>query len=86
MKQFGAGEVNIRKIKETFHRQREVDLKDNKFWLNAITGTAKDNLDMNDVLNYDAWVDGLTNDDFKRLANQYLTMTNYAKFVLVPEQ
>ncbi len=26
VKQFGAGEVNIRKIKETFHRQREVDL------------------------------------------------------------
>ena len=85
VKQFGAGPLNIRKIKETFHRQREVDLKDNKFWLNAITGSLKDNLDINDVLNYDAWVDSLTNDDFKRLATQYLNMNNYAKFVLNPE-
>ncbi len=86
VKQFGAGDLNIKKIKETFHRQREVDLKDNKFWLNAISQTYKDNLDMDDVLKYDAWVDGLTNDDFKRLATQYLNMSNYAKFVLVPEQ
>jgi zinc protease len=83
VKTFGAGPLNIKKIKETFHRQREVDLKDNKFWLSAITGSLKDNLDINDVSNYDAWVDSLTNDDFKRLATQYLNMDNYAKFVLV---
>ena len=86
VKQFGAGDINLRKIKETFHRQREVDLKDNKFWLNAISQTYKDKQDLMDILNYDKWVDGLTNDDFKRLATQYLNMNNYAKFVLMPEQ
>jgi len=86
VKQFGAGDLNIRKIKETFHRQREVDLKDNKFWLGSISQRLKDNGDLTDILNYDAWVDGLTNDDFKRLATQYLNMNNYAKFVLNPEQ
>jgi len=86
VKQFGAGDINLRKIKETMHRQREVDLKDNKFWLSAISQSYKDDEDIADIMNYDAWVDGLMNDDFKRLANQYLSMANYAKFVLVPEQ
>jgi zinc protease len=86
VKQFGAGDINLRKIKETLHRQHEVDVKDNKFWLGAISQSYKDNLDLMDILNFDTWVDGLTNEDFKRLANQYLNMNNYAKFVLNPEQ
>jgi zinc protease len=86
VKQFGAGDVNMRKIKETFHRQHEVDIKDNRFWLNAVSQSYRDNFDLNDILGFDAWVDSLTNDDFKRLANQYLNMNNYAKFVLNPEQ
>ncbi len=86
VKQFGAGDINMRKIKETFHREREVALKENKFWLNAISQSYKDNAELMDILNYDTWVDGLTNEDFKRLANQYLNMNNYARFVLMPEQ
>ena len=86
VKQFGAGDLNIRKIKETFHRQREVALKENSFWLNSISESYKDNLDVRDILNFDTWSDGLTNDDFKRLATQYLNMNNCARFVLNPEQ
>ncbi len=86
VKQFGAGDVNIQKIKETFHRQREVDMKDNKFWLNAILQAYKDDENLNDILTFDKWVDSLTNDDFKRLATEYFNMDNYAKFILVPEQ
>lgn len=86
VKQFGAGDANMQKIKETFHRQREVDIKDNKFWLNAISEAYKDNEDLTDILSFDKWVDGLTSDDLKHLAAKYLDMKNYAEFVLVPEQ
>ncbi len=71
VKQFGAGAVNLRKIKETFKRQREVDLKDNQFWLNAIYQNYQNNENLLEINDFDKFVDGLTNDDFKRLANQY---------------
>ena len=84
--QFGAGAVNLRKIKETFTRQREVDLKDNQFWLNAISQNYQNNENILEINDFNKFVDGLTNDDFKRLAKQYLTKTNFAKFVLMPEK
>jgi predicted Zn-dependent peptidase len=37
-------------------------------------------------MEYNKWVDALKSDDFKRLAKKYLSMENYAKFVLVPEK
>ncbi len=85
LKRFGASDVNLRKIKEAFHRERETALKENSFWLNAVSQAYKDNADIEDILNFDAWVDSLTSDDIKRLANQYFNMNNYAKFILMPE-
>ncbi|HXB12481.1 MAG TPA: insulinase family protein [Bacteroidia bacterium] len=92
VKQFGAGmqkdvrDINMQKIKETFKRQREVDLKDNQFWLNALSQNYQNGENMLEISDFDKFVDGLTNDDIKRLANKYLTKTNFAKFVLMPEK
>lgn len=86
VKKFGASEVNMRKIKETFKRQREVDMKENRFWLNTLSEYDKDNENALDVLNYDKVVDALTSDQMKALANQYFNMKNYAKFVLKPQK
>jgi zinc protease len=84
VKNFGAGPINLQKIKETMKRQHEVDVKDNKYWLSSLSQYYQNNENILDILAFDKYVEGLTNDDFKRLANLYLNMTNYAKFVLMP--
>jgi len=86
VKNFGSNDVNLNKIKETMKRQREVDLKDNSFWLTAISQSYQNNEDIKEILDFNKYVDGLTGDDFKRLAKMYFNMNNYAKFVLMPEK
>ncbi len=81
----GSNEKNLIKIKETFKRERETDLKDNRFWSNYITGVFQNNLDINDLKLYDTWVAGLKGEDFKVFAKQYLRSGNIARFILKPE-
>ena len=81
----GSNEKNLVKIKETFKRERETDLKDNRFWSNYITGVYQNNLDINDLKLYDTWVAGLKGEDFKVFAKQYLRSGNVARFILKPE-
>lgn len=86
VKQNGAEEKDIVKIKETLRKQRETDLKENWFWLNTISSAYFNNGNVLDVLEYDKYIENLTSDDFKKAANQYFNMSNYAKFVLMPEK
>jgi zinc protease len=86
VKNFGCSDINLQKIKETLKRQREVDLKDNSFWLSAISQNYQNDENILDIMEFNKYVDGLTSDDFKRLAKLYFNMGNYAKFVLMPEK
>ena len=87
VKTMGCNSVNLNKIKETMKRQREVDLKTNNFWLRALVQFYQDGEDPKESLDfYTKYLDSLTGDDFKRIATQYLNMSNYAKFVLMPEK
>lgn len=38
-----------------------------------------------ELQDFDKWVDSITSDMLKNLANQYLNMNNYAKFIQLPE-
>jgi zinc protease len=86
LKEYGASSVDLHKVQETFKRSREVDLKDNKFWLSAISQNYQNGEDITELLEFDKEVDALTSDQIKALANQYLDTTNYARFVLMPEK
>jgi len=81
----GCDDKNLQKVKETFLRERETYLKENSFWLASISQNAMNGEDLTEILEYNKWVDALTSNDFKKLANKYLGMENYAKFILVPE-
>lgn len=85
-KKEGASEQNLKKVKETLLREREVALKENSFWLNTISGNYQNNENLLEVLEFNKYVENLNNEDFKRLANLYFNMNNYAKFVLMPEK
>ena len=82
----GCDEKNLLKIKETFIRERETYMRENQFWLNVIMYSFQNGEEVDDLKNYNAWVESLKTTDFLAFATKYLQDTNFAKFILVPEQ
>ena len=85
IKKNGCNETNLTKVKETFIRERELYLKENNFWLASISQNEMNRENMLEILDYNKWVNSLTSDDFKRLANRYFNLNEYKRFVLMPE-
>lgn len=84
IKQFGVNEVLLDKVKETQRRTRESRLKQNGFWAGMLNNYLFYNENPEIILNYNEFVDKLTSEDIKRLANKYLNEKNYIKAVLYP--
>ncbi len=82
----GVSEEDLHKIKETQRRDREENLKKNRYWLGQISGYYRNHSDLDSFYEYDKLVEALTADDLKAAANQYLDMNNYVQVVLMPEE
>ena len=78
-------EKNLIKIKETALRERESGLKENQFWLSAISTSAQNSEEILELMSYNDWVKSLKAEDLKNFAVKYLNTDNYAKFILLPE-
>lgn len=85
LKANGPEEKDLTKVKETLRRERETNLKENNFWQSVLSQYSQNNEKWSDFAQYDKLVDGITAETIKKLANKYLTMENYARFVLMPE-
>lgn len=85
LKQNGATDKDLQKVRETMIRSRETDLKENSFWLSALQQYYKNGEDPRILLDYEQYVNGLTSDDIKAAANQYLIESRLLKFVMMPE-
>ena len=81
----GSDEKNMVKIKETFLREREVDLKENRFWSSYIATSYQNGMDVMDLNKYNAWVNALTGKDLKKIAKKYVKNGKLMKFTLKPE-
>jgi zinc protease len=86
VKKNGCNEKNLLKVKETFLRERELALKENAFWMSAISQSAMNGENISELLEYNKWVDGLKGEDFKVWAEKYFNMNEYKRFVLQPEK
>lgn len=86
VKKSGCNEINLTKVKETFIRERETYLKENNFWLGAISQSEMNKENILELNDYNTWVNSLKSDDFKRLANTYFNMNEFKRFVLLPEK
>ncbi len=84
VKEKGCDEKNLTKIKETAIRERETYLKENNFWMNAISASYQNGENILDLLTYNQWVNSLQGKDFVGFAKKYIQQDNYAKFVLLP--
>ena len=81
----GSDEKNMVKIKETFLREREIDMKENRFWSGYVSASYQNGLDVMDMTKYNAWVNALTGKDLKKFAKKYIKNGKLAKFTLKPE-
>jgi zinc protease len=86
IKKEGPSAQNMEKVIETMHRAREVNLKDNRFWVNTLQGYYMNDDPATDILKYDEMVNKITAADIKKAAEKYLDTTNYVEVVLVPEK
>jgi zinc protease len=82
----GPTQGDVDKVREEIVRSREVQLKQNGYWLGTIMTREQAGEDLPGVLTaYDTMVKGLTPAEIQLAAKQYFNIKNYARFVLLPE-
>ncbi len=81
----GCDEKNLVKVKETFRREREVNLKENNWWMNTISQHYAMKDPYPSQKEFDAYFENLKSEDFTAAAKKYFDKENYAYFTWVPE-
>jgi zinc protease len=81
----GSEDKNLVKIKETFLRERETNLKENRFWMSYLSSSYQNGMDLMDLNKYNEWVNALKGSDFKKLAKKYIKKGKLVKFTLKPD-
>ena len=85
LKTAGTTDVYLDKVKEITKREREVAMKENRFWLNGLGWVDFHGLDPRRYLRYSDMVDSVSVEAVQEAAQKYFDMSNYARFVLLPE-
>jgi zinc protease len=82
----GADEDHLVRVKETFLRTRETELRQNRFWSGWLTSSYRYGDDPTIVLDLDQVTKRMTSDNVKAAAKRYLDRKNLFQAVLVPEK
>jgi zinc protease len=82
----GATADDIAKFKSEEHRQMELSLRDNGYWLGYLSNRLKYGDELNMVLSNKQRVDAVTVDSSKATAQKYLNGNNYIRLVLMPQK
>jgi len=86
LKTQGPSAADVAKVKEELTRAREVELKQNSYWLGGIVSREQSGEDIAGLTgHYDGMVRNLTAAQIQAAARAYLNVTNYARFTLLPE-
>jgi zinc protease len=81
----GASADNLAKVQETRRRSRETNLEENGFWLAAISSYDRDGEPLEDILELEPLLDGLTTDGIGEAARRWLDPERYVQVSLLPE-
>ena len=82
-----ASAADLERVKEQILRSREVDIKENSYWISNIVARDQAGEDFAGLLGpYDESVKKLTAAQLQAAARKYLDRKNYARFVLLPEE
>jgi zinc protease len=87
MKRVAPTAADLDKVKEGILRSREIDLKQNSYWLTSIRQRDQAGEDIAGIMEpYNDLVRGLTPQKIQDAARQYFNTGNYVKLVLLPER
>jgi len=75
----------MERVAETNKKVYETSLKENRTWLSWMQTSYSTGENLKDVLNYPKLVSNMKKDDVKKAANQYLNMSSFKEFILLPE-
>ena len=81
----GLPEEYLGKTKEIHKNDFDRKIKENQYWLDEIRTIYSNNSNYYKLTNYKDYVNDISNDEMKILANKYLNTENYVKVVLYPE-
>lgn len=76
----------IKKVQETQRREREMDVKENDFWLGTIQYYDEYGKDINSLDDYYKRIDGLTAQKIRDAFKKYFDISNHVELVLEPEK
>jgi zinc protease len=82
----GPDALTLKKVKETFIRTRQSDVRENSFWMNQIVNAQFEGIPIKTQGEYDAAVNSITISQIKKAAKKYLTMDHYVLGVLKPQK
>ncbi len=82
----GPGDVNLAKAKETYLRDMETNVKENKYWLGKIKDAIWYKSEMPTAEKIKELVSATTKEELQKAAQKYFTDDHYLKVVLMPEQ
>ncbi len=81
----GPSETDLNKVKETWKKQYEENIKTNNYWLEQLQSSVENGTPFEDILTYETRVDALKTADLKAVANKFLDMKNFVQVVLYPQ-
>lgn len=84
--QIGPTAEDVAKVKETAIRERETNEKLNRFWLNTIENSIRNNEPILTFEEYTKQVEGINVDVLKETARKFLHPDHYLKLVQYPEK
>ena len=85
LKTAGTTGLYIDKVKEMRKRRREIDLKENGFWVRALESADFNGVDPRLLVRYPELVDSLTAEMVQQAARKYFNMDRYVRVVLYPQ-
>ena len=85
LKTTGLTDKYLTKVKEKQRRERETNLKENRFWLNVLKTYDMHNEDFLAILEYEKLIEELSLGNIQKAANQYFNVENYVQITLYPE-
>ena len=84
--QAGGEQEYLDTAKELLRTEREEDLRENGFWLNAIRDVVQRGETFEEITRFDTLLDQLTLEDVAAAAQLYMTRDRYLRVVLLPEE
>ncbi len=85
VQRFPPDSSTVEKVRETTLREREVSMKQNDFWLNAMVFCLQNGVDLHQILTYTSLVRSLAPATVQDAAKQYLNKNRYIEFRMFPE-